>query len=371
MERLDGPSTKVPQWRLVSLLFSAVLVAFLSQASGSALAMPIGQAFVPAGFALMAVLARLSDREPAARPLVLILLAATTFSLSVGSLALVVLNVVEPGSLREPAQEVEFIAGGEARLSFMIALLAVSGSASAISLFRVLRASIKDIIPIDPELTSHAVGLAAAIAIAFIPVLPLLVLGHAPFPVPDGSLPGDAAGLAMPSFIERSIELTWYALATVVAAGPGALRTRPQLLERLGLVKPPAWHLAVAAWAGLVLAWLRPFVSSQIGALMALPSASSPEGWSPALLSWPVLFICALLTATGTELTYRGFLQPRLGLVFTNLVWIAPLAWVASWNVLFVAFGAGLAFGMLRLTSGTGAAWVAHLAFLIGWRVWP
>lgn len=371
MERLDGAKPKVPQWRLVSLLFSVVLAAFLAQTSGSLLAIPLGQAFVPAGFALLALLARLSDQEPAARAPALLLLVATTFSLAIGSLALVVLNVVEPGSLQEPAQEVEFLAGGEGRLSFMIMLLAVSGSAAAVSLFRAVRASLTDIIPIDPDLTSHALGLSAAIAVAVIPVLPLLVLGHAPFPLPVGALPPDAAGLAMPSFVERTFELGWFALATLLVAGPGSGRPWRGAVDRLGLTASPLWHLLLAAAAGVALAFLRPVATARIAAWMALPSATSPAGWSPDALPWLGLVACALVTATGTELTYRGLLQPRLGIVFTNLVWVAPLAWAASWNVLFVAFGTGLVFGLCRLVSGTRAAWVAHVMFLVGWRLWP
>ncbi|MGE3841181.1 MAG: hypothetical protein AB7I50_06310 [Vicinamibacterales bacterium] len=371
MERLEGAKPKGPQWRMVSLLFSVVLAAFLAQASGSLLAIPLGQAFVPAGFALLAMLARLSDDEPVARPPALLLLVATTFSLAIGSLALVVLNVVEPGSLQEPAQEVEFLAGGEGRLSFTIMLLAVSGSASAVTLFRAVRASLTDIIPIDPELTSHALGLSAAVAVAIVPMLPLLVLGHAPFPLPIGALPEDAAGLAMPSFVERTFELGWFALATLLVAGPGSGRSWRAVIERLGLHAPPPWHLIVAAVAGVALAFLRPLVMTRIATWMAVPPAAVPDGWSPGSLSWLGLVACALVTATGTELTFRGLLQPRLGIVFTNLVWIAPLAWAASWNVLFAAFGAGLVFGALRMASGTRAAWVAHVMFLVSWRWWP
>ena len=69
MATIGTPIPRVATWRLVSLLFGIIIATGILQASGSVLALPVGTAFLPAGFALMAVLARLGDTEPAARPL--------------------------------------------------------------------------------------------------------------------------------------------------------------------------------------------------------------------------------------------------------------------------------------------------------------
>jgi hypothetical protein len=363
------PQARAPRWTLAFWLLVAVVVAGLFQLAGSPLSLPIGSAFVPAAFALLVVIARAGDTHPPARVLGLMLLWATLTALGLGSLALVTLHVVEPGSLNDAGREIAFRPGGEARLSFMMALLATTASLAVLGLFRAVRAAVCDIIPVDPGLYSHAVGLAMAVAVTLIPLLPLFVLGRPPFPVPADALPAGGAGAELPTASERAAELAWFAAATLVAAGPGSGRRWTALRARLGLTAPPLAHAGGAAAAGLTLAWLRPRVSAALegwaagGASLPPPDAWLPDGLSPA-----AAIVLALLTATGTEITYRGFLQPRLGIVLANLLLTAQLAWASGWSTLFVVFGIGLVFGLLRSASGTLTALVAHIAFLLGAR---
>jgi hypothetical protein len=360
-------STEVPaprrRWRLALLLLSAVVLAGTFQASGSPLGLPIGTAFVPAGFALMAALARIGDEDPLARPLGLVLLAGTIFALCLGSLALIVLHVVEPGALAAPGQDVEFVPGGEARLSFMMALVALSAATTLLGLFRPVRDAVKDIIPIEPNRFSHALGLATAIAVSLIPLAPLFVLGRPPLPVSADLLPPGSSALVLPSFTERSAELGWFVLATLMAAGPASARTGPALWARLGVYRPALWHCGLALTAGLMLGTLHEALATRLPGALAAPAL--PAVWLPGDHPWPQVAGLSLLTATGTELTYRGYLQPRLGLVLTNLVLTAPLAWATPWQGLFTVFGVGVVFGALRSVGGTIPAWLAHLSFLL------
>lgn len=366
MTTTDPAAPPVASWRLVFWLLAAVVISGLTQAGGPFLAAAIGTAFVPAGFALLAVLARKGDGEPTARPLGLLLLWATLTALAFGSLALVVLHVAEPGALNEPSREIEFVAGGEERLSFMMALLAVASATSMLGLFRVVRAAVHDIIPVEPTLFSHALGFGAAIAVALIPLLPLFVLGRPPLPVPVDALPPDTPAAAIPSIPERACELAWFGVFTLLAAGPGSRRAARDLLARLGIGRVPAWHLGSALVIGAALAWARPaVVAMAAGWVGASATATTPDAWMPASLSIPALLGLSMLAAGGTELTYRGYLQPRFGIVLTNLVLTSPLAWTNSWDVLFVVFGVGLVFGTMRALSGTTTALASHTAFLI------
>ncbi len=349
-------------WRLAFLLLAAVLVTGVLQAGGSSLARPIGSAFVPACFALVAVLARGGDQSPAARSLALLLLSAAVSALALGTLSLVVLNSVEPGAFNRASQDVEFTAAGEARLGFLMTLLALSTAASLLGLFRAVREAACDIVPIDPDLSSHAVALAGAIAIACIPLLPLFVIGHPPLPLPAGVLPAEAPPITLPGFEDRSLELGWFVLATFLVAGPGSGRVGGALLSRLGLARPSATAVLVAVGVGLALAWLLPVAASLMGA-RAVGVLSQP--WLPTGGPHTTLVVLALLASAGSEITYRGLLQPRLGLVLTNLVFVTPLAWTSGWAGLFSLFALGLALGILRLWSGTAAAWLGHFVFLL------
>ena len=359
--------------RLALLLLGAVLVTGLLQASGTSLARSLGSAFVPACFALLAVLARGGDTSPPARSLALLLLSATVSALALGSLSLVVLNSVEPGTFNRASQDVEFTAAGEARLGFLMTLLALSTVASLLGLFRAVRKAASDIVPIDPDLSSHAMALAGAIAIALIPLLPLFVLGRPPLPLPADVMPAESPPVTIPGFVDRSLELGWFVLAALIVAGPGSGRTGPSILARLGLARPSAIAVVVAAGLGLTLAWLQPVALSLMtaagtgaGAAVAGPvPGAAAEPWLPSALPGPALFGLALLASAGSEITYRGLLQPRLGLVLTNLVFVTPLAWTSGWAGLFSLFAIGLAFGALRLWTNTVAAWLAHLVFLL------
>jgi hypothetical protein len=314
----------------------------------------------------MAVLARLGDSDPAARPFGLLLLSATVSALVLGSLALIALHVIEPESLGEPGHDVQFLPGGEARLTFMMGLLALSGATTMLGLFRTVREAVRDVIPVDPTLYSHALGLATAIAVTLIPLLPLFVLGKPPLPLPPNAMPSGSAPIVLPSFSERAVELGWFAMASLIAAGPGAGRSWPALRSRLGLTRPAWWQLGVALIAGAALTFARPHAVAVIGSWMNLAAEAPTGAWLPQNFSWPVLVFLSVLAVLGTELTYLGYLQPRLGIVLTNLILTAPLAWTATWNTLFVAFGAGLVLSGIRNLGGTIAAAAGHLVFLLG-----
>lgn len=366
MTTTDPTIPQVAGWKLVFWLFAVVVVSGLTQASGQPLGATLGTAFVPAGFALLAVLARKGDADPTARPAGLLMLWATLTALAFGSLALVILHVAEPGSLNEPTHEIAFTPGGEERLSFMMGLLALSAAASMLGLFRAVRAAVHDIIPVDPALFSHALGFGAAIAIALIPLMPLFVLGKPPLPLPLDALPPDTPAAAIPTIPERAVELAWFGVFTIVAAGVGSRRSWTACAERLGLHRVPVWHLGAAALAGVVLAWLRPVIVGLIASWMGVSaSATTPDAWMPSSLPFGALIGLSLLAGGGTELTYRGYLQPRFGIVLANLVLAAPLAWTNNWDVLFVVFAVGLVFGALRAFSGTLAALTGHVLFLI------
>jgi hypothetical protein len=366
----DGPSAPTPpeargRWRLVLVLSIAVGTAALVQMMESADSVPLGTALLPAGFALMAVLARMGDTEAAARAFGLLLLIATLTALSLGSLALIIVHVVDPASLKQPGHDVEFAAGGEARLSFMMGLLALSAATTMLALFRTVREALRDIIPIDPARYSHALALATAVAIAIIPLLPLFVLGRPPLPVPPEALPAGTRPVRVPSFAERAIELAWFAAAALVAAGPGSRRTWPELRQRLGLDRPPWWHLGAAVLAGLAIAVLRDRLIAPLLDAGGLSPATVPDAGLPVGTGWAAALILTALTAAGTELTFRGYVQPRLGLVLTNVVLTAPLAWTSAWPTLFNVFGTGVVFGVLRILGGTWTATAGHVAFLL------
>jgi hypothetical protein len=352
----------VKPWRVVGVLAATTLVAALTQAFGPPAASAVGSAFVPLALALVAVLARLGDELPAARSGALLLVSATVAAVAFASLGFVVFHVVEPATLQRGGGEPVFAGAGEARLGFMVVLLAACCAAVLMALARPVRHAARDIVPIDPERPSHAVALALAVALATIPLLPLFVLGRPPLPLPPAVLPPGTPAVGVPTFAERAMELGWLAPAAVVAAGLWTSRPPAETWRRLGLVRTPAWQLALAAVAGAVLV---PILYTLVPALDA--RAGGPAGGAAGTLAWafgqPGDLVPGLLAALGIELAVRGLLQPRLGLILSNIVFVAPHAWLAGWNGLFVLFLPGILFGIVRGSAGTTAAIAGHLAF--------
>jgi hypothetical protein len=202
--------------------------------------------------------------------------------------------------------------------------------------------------------------------VTLIPLLPLLVLGTPPLPFPPNTLPPGSPVVLTPSFAQRSFEMGWFAIGTLLAAGPGVARPWSQLKTRLDLSRPTAFAALAAIALGVILAAIVPYSLGWLAPRFGSASASAGEpSWMPTALPWPTLLTSAVFTAVGTELTFRGYLQPRLGIVLTNFVLVAPLAWMTPLAALFGFFGVGLAFGALKRFGGTVAALAAHLTFLI------
>jgi membrane protease YdiL (CAAX protease family) len=153
-------------------------------------------------------------------------------------------------------------------------------------------------------------------------------------------------------------------------------------------VPPLVWVLAfyrggVRAWASrLFLASHRPVVEIAVGlgtavamVLALIPlglllEALGVEAENPVLddlvsrLNWGTIFLIAASAAIGEELLFRGFLQPRVGIVVTNILFgLVHLGYGVVLQVV-VPLALGFVFSMLVVkTRSLLPAIVAHFAF--------
>ena len=309
-----------------------------------------GLLFEQAELALMVTLggafaaAHAADRDPAYRPLHLLLTGVYVVGGTVffAGLAVWLATQTDTGPLRPLAAG---IAGGAAVLSLLTALRPLSdGMASAV--FRTLH-------------QTHTLRLGGRIVLmvllfvipgwAAVPSL-LEILAERPGPLLDaGQLLGSLVGL------------------TLLALGGVGFLVRRDLkatIERLGLRVPRPVHYGVMA-GGVVTLYL-----------LNVGVEAVQRTWWPALweqdqrvnemmaggLGLGGVLLLGVCAGVGEELAMRGALQPRLGLVFTAVVFAAlhvHYSWIGMATILLL----GLLLGVIRERTSTTIAILVHTIY--------
>jgi membrane protease YdiL (CAAX protease family) len=221
---------------------------------------------------------------------------------------------------------------------------------------RPVRERIARLLPIDPDSPVHAYALVLAVilfgtqiaTIAFVDVLAL-----------DQQLPA----LGGADLVASEVPFLIMALAGV---GLYVRRDAGGASERLGLVRPTWWQIAIAfAAAGAFFAFIQgadalshawtPGVASRVDATTqhVFGSLSNPAG----------IAALALLPGICEEILFRGALQPRFGLLATALLFTSihtqyGLSFDAL-SVLVVAIGLGL----IRKYTNTTTSSICHVSY--------
>lgn len=224
------------------------------------------------------------------------------------------------------------------------------------------------ILPIDPDSFIHAIALACVTAVTLICFMPLIVLGEPPFLAAiDIFLEDSGAGVrdSAGQLRDQIYGLIWTIPATILAVGYGIRRNLGQALGRLGLVRP-SWRQVLA---GIAIA---------LALALAVQLLGAGIDWLWHSLGWPTTdqdafddliafaftpigaVVLGLTAGLGEELSVRGVLQPRLGLIISDLFFTALHALQYNWDALIVVFVVGLVCGMVRNRTNTSTAAIVH-----------
>jgi len=143
------------------------------------------------------------------------------------------------------------------------------------------------------------------------------------------------------------------------------VRTFPQALERVGLVRTRGWQILLAIGAAACLVWAMPGMDQAITRL-----------WEK--MAWPVtdsrafndLFrfainpvgavIIGIVAGLGEELAIRGVLQPRIGIVLSNLFFTSLHSFQYNFDGLASVFLIGLVLGVIRKYTNTTTSAMVH-----------
>ena len=240
---------------------------------------------------------------------------------------------------------------------------------AALSLFLLTPAGRKGaawLLPVDPRVFRHGVGLSLMTLLALSWITPLLVRGGVP-PV-DGTLyllsdspegmGAQAAGMVY--------ELLLFVPLAFVAAGWPEFRNLRQASTRLGLRGATFKKATVGLIVGLILAGAAAFmlepVVRWVWSLAGWPRSDTTltdQLFAWAMNPWGALVV-SLTAGAGEELLVRGLLQPRFGIILSNLAFAALHAYGYGWDGLLSVSVLGLALGVLRSRTDTPTTMLAH-----------
>jgi membrane protease YdiL (CAAX protease family) len=249
-------------------------------------------------------------------------------------------------------------------------LIVLSGIIALAMLFRPVRAAVARIVPIDPDNFVHKIALCITTFLLLSSFVPLLALGGRPplleFVSSDfAQQSGQAQSLSVTPQ-DLIYQLVWQVPLALVAAGWPIARRIRQAVARVNIVWPTVWQAVGALVGGVALAFfallvMEPAIHALWTALGWPTTDANAFGSIMSKLMTPVgAVIIGVVAGVGEEMTFRGLLQPRLGLIGANLLFTAMHAYQYGPDALLSVFIVGLLLGIVKQRTNTSTSAILH-----------
>jgi len=349
------------------LIFLAAVSGTVGGEAGSFLVASLDVAF----FVVLAMLVYLADdRHPAYRWAAVFWLLALVGGVAaaaagVGVIAILPAEVLE-GAEFDP-ETVDLALAGEVALLLLGVLAAAL--ASLVGLSRRFRVRLARYLPFDPDSLLHTVALVVILALILIPTIPLLATGGPPFLSPQFLDPLLESGdLLADTVTLNAYTLFWTLIGSFFIAGACVRRTPRQVLKRLGLVRPTGREIALAVAVAFALVIAFHFIDPALAALvgwLGLPvtDVEAVNLLFAGSLTLPGIIVASIAAGFGEEVSIRGLLQPRFGILLPALLFASLHAFQYSWDGLISVFLAGLVFAYIRRYSNTTTSAITHTVY--------
>lgn len=333
--------------------------------------MLVGIEFLP--FAVLAVLAFSALRSQAAGILTYIWLGIVYLALLFNSFADVLILETNTGATGPIAGTNPFKPGAGPVLLADMLLLALATLLSASMLLKPVRVWVAKIVPIDPNNFVHKVALSTLLLLVLTSFIPLIVLGGNPplLQVVANGTVGNVGGQGGDSSLsvgplDLISQFVWMVPTTLVAAGWLVARNWREVLKRLGVVRPTLMQIGLGVGLGVGFAFLFSYVIDPgIAALWQMMSwgTTNSDAFNQLMsgVSNPMGAVLVGVTAgVSEELAVRGLLQPRIGLLASNLVFTSLHAFQYGPDGLLSVFITGLLLGIIRKYTNTSTSAIVH-----------
>ncbi|NQS77669.1 MAG: CPBP family intramembrane metalloprotease, partial [Methanoculleus bourgensis] len=365
---LDFCRRHAPELMLVffGLIFALVVFAPLEGEVESFLTAALDVAL----FVILAMLAYLAeDRHRAFR-----WAAAIWLLVLIGGLAAVTAGFGVMSILPAEAIEDEFNPDSvdlDAAAEVALLLLGILGAAfaSLVGFSRRFRVRLARYLPFDPDSFVHRVALVTILALTLIPPVPLLVTGVPPYLSPQFiDLLTDSGDLFADTVRLNAYGLFWTLIASFLIAGACVRRTLPEALERLGLVRPTGREVVLAVAVAVALVGAFHFIDPALAALVGYLGLPVTDTEAVNLLfagslTLPGIIVASIAAGFGEEVSIRGLLQPRFGILLPALLFASLHAYQYSWDGLISVFLAGIVFAYIRRYSNTTTSAITHTVY--------
>ncbi|MCK9299108.1 CPBP family intramembrane metalloprotease [Methanoculleus sp. YWC-01] len=362
--RLHAPELLIAFFALI------ILAAAFGDVGGEAGAF-LTSALDVALFVILAMLVYLAGtRHPAFRwaaILWLLVLVAGLAAVAAGFGVIAILPAEALGAGEIDPETVDLdLAAGVALL--LLGVLAV-GAASLIGFSRRFRGWLAGYLPFDPDSLLHTVALVVILAMILIPPVPLLAAGVPPFlSEPFLDLLLESGDLLAETVTLNAYTLFWTLIGSFFIAGACVRRTGRETLERLGLVRPTGKQIVLAVAAALALVAAFHFIDPVLAALvgwLGLPvtDMEAVNLLFAGTLTLPGIVVASIAAGFGEEVSIRGLLQPRFGILLPALLFASLHAFQYSWDGLISVFLAGIIFAYIRRYTNTTTSAITHTVY--------
>ena len=224
-------------------------------------------------------------------------------------------------------------------------------------------------LPFDPDSFVHRIALVTILALLLIPPVPLLVAGIPPYLSPQFVELLTGSGDFFADMIQMNVYgLFWILVASLLIAGACVRRTFAGALKRLGLTMPTGREVALAVGAALALVASFYFIDPVLTALVSYLGLPVTDTELVNLLFAGTLTPLGIVATSiaagfGEEVSIRGLLQPRFGILLPALLFASLHAFQYSWDGLISVFLAGVVFAYIRSYISTTASAITHTVY--------